>query len=220
MKKMRILISGDTHMDHYSDAIEAAGGEAICKYLPEVCTDYDGLLLSGGNDMDPKYYGQEINGSVEIKPERDAAEYALLKAFVEAGKPVLGICRGHQLINVFFGGTLHQDIPEKKLHRCTEPPYGAHNITAVKGSVLHKLYGDEFVVNSIHHQAVDRLGENLIPTAYWNSTYVEAFEHRNLPVYGVQFHPERMCVRFKREDAINGLPFFQWFIQLCEKQKA
>ena len=220
MKKVRILLSGQNNMQNYVDAVTAAGGEATAKYLPEITTDYDGLILCGGSDMDPKYYHEEINGSVGIDRQRDAVEFALLKAFVDAGKPVLGICKGHQVINVFFGGSLHQDIPEKPLHTGGQGFDLIHPVSAAEGSVLHGLYGPSFVVNSSHHQAVKRLGDGLRATALWDGKYIEAFEHSALAVYGVQFHPERMCAGKQRPDTIDGIKIFQWFIQLCQENRS
>ncbi len=218
MDKVRILLSGQNNMQNYVDAINAAGGEATAKYLPEISTDYEGLILCGGGDIDPKYYHQEMNGSGNLDRERDAVEFALLKAFVDAGKPVLGICKGHQLINVFFGGTLHQDIPEKNLHTSNQSFDRIHPVTAEENSMLWKLYGSSFVVNSSHHQAIDRLGDGLVATALWDKTYIEAIEHSTLPVYGVQWHPERMCVSKKRPDTIDGIKTFEWFLRLCKNQ--
>jgi putative glutamine amidotransferase len=146
-------------------------------------------------------------------------EFTLLKAFVDAGKPVLGICRGHQLINVFFGGSLHQDLPEKSLHTNQQDLYITHCITAKDNSMLCKLYGPSFVVNSSHHQAVDRLGNDLTATAYWNDTYIEGFEHCSQRIYGVQWHPERMCVNEKRADTVDGIKIFEWFLNICKENR-
>ena len=216
MKKPKILLSGNTNLQYYVDAVAEAGGEPVAQYLPEVSTDYDGLILCGGNDIDPKYYQQEINGAVNIDSARDTREFDLLRAFVEAKKPILGICRGYQLINVFFGGSLHQHIPQAELHTNKQDFYLAHNITAMENSVLHRLYGENFSVNSCHHQAVDRLGENLVATSLWENSCVESYEHTTLPIYGVQFHPERMCVTQARPDTVDGLKIFTWFLSLCK----
>ena len=215
MKKVRLLLSGNAKLQYYVDAVNAAGGEAIAKYLPEISTDYDGLILCGGNDFDPKYYHQEMNGSVNIDHQRDTVEFALLKAFVDAGKPILGICRGHQMINVFFGGSLHQDLPEKHLHTNGQIPDITHTITAKENSILYNLYGPSFQVNSAHHQAIDKIGDGLIATSYWRNTYVESLEHCSKQIYGVQWHPERMCVNQKRADTIDGIKLFDWFIHVC-----
>ena len=217
---VRILLSGNQKLQYYVDAVNAVGGEAIAEYLPSISADYDGLILCGGNDIEPKYYHQEMNGSVNIDAQRDAVEFALLKAYVDAGKPVLGICRGHQLINVYFGGSLHQDIPEKQLHTNMQNIDVTHDVTARENSVIHHLYGSSFTVNSSHHQAIDCLGNGLIATADWNDQYIEAIEHKSLPIYAVQWHPERMCVSKRRTDTVNGIKIFEWFINVCKEKKA
>ena len=217
MRKMRILLSVRTNSQFYIEAIEGVGAEPIAKYLPELDTDYDGLILCGGNDIDPKYYGEEMAGAVSIDDKRDTAEFALLKAFIDTGKPILGICRGYQLINVFFGGSLYQHLPETDLHRSGTDFYSAHNVKAVEDSIIYGLYGSSFSVNSAHHQAVKVLGENLRATAYWNDKYIEAYEHTSLPIFGVQWHPERMCFGQARDDTVCGAKIFEHFISLCEK---
>lgn len=219
MSKIKLLLSGNTNLQYYEDAVRAVGAEPFAKYLPEIDTGYDGLILCGGNDIDPSYYGEAMNGSVNIDKARDEVEFALLKAYVDAGKPVLGICRGYQLINVYFGGTLHQDIPEASLHTNKQDFYIAHLVSATPDSVLGKLYGTTFSVNSSHHQAVDRLGEGLCASAYWDGRYLEAYEHRTLPILGMQWHPERMCAGQKREDTVDGIEIFKHFIGLCRNNK-
>ena len=216
---LKILLSGNAKLQYYVDAVNAVGGDAVAKYLPDICTDYDGLILCGGNDFDPKYYRQEMNGSVNIDHRRDEVEFALLKAFVDAKKPVLGICRGHQMINVYFGGSLYQDIPEKDLHITKQDFDIAHDVTAIENSVIHNMHGSSFTVNSSHHQVIDTLGKDLIATAYWNDQYIEAIEHKFLPIYGVQWHPERMCVSKARPDTVDGTEVFKWFIKVCEENK-
>ena len=216
---VRLLLSGNARIQYYIDAVNAAGGEAVADYPPQICADYDGLILCGGHDIDPKYYHQEIDGSVHIDAQRDVIEFALLKAFVDAGKPVLGICRGHQLINIYFGGSLYQDIPEKDLHTCKQDCDSVHGVTVKENSVLHRLYGPAFTVNSSHHQVIDRLGNDLLATAYWNDQYIEAIEHKSLPILGVQWHPERMCVSKKRTDTIDGIGIFEWFLNVCKEKR-
>lgn len=218
MKKPRILLSGNKNLQYYTDAVEAAGAEATAKYLPDIDTNYDGLILCGGNDIDPKYYNEEMNGSVDIDEVRDQREFALLKAYLEAGKPILGICRGHQIINVFFGGSLCQHLPETSLHRSGTGAEIIHDVSAVENSVLRELYGATFSVNSIHHQAIDKLGNDLRPTAYWNNKYIEAFAHEWLPVFGVQWHPERMCAGRRRADTVDGIRILKAFVDLCKKE--
>ena len=212
MGKIEILLSAPKNnaLDAYVNAVTNAGAEAVVKHLPDIDTSYDGLLLTGGSDVDPKYYNESIDGAIGIDNERDAAEFALVKAFVEAGKPVMGICRGHQLINVFFGGSLYQHLPESDAHRSTKGEKIHHEVTALPDSIVGKLYGTSFVVNSTHHQAVKALGDGLRATAYWADKYVEAYEHTTLPVFGVQWHPERMD---------TGDKIFEYFVKVCEKEK-
>ena len=215
MSKIRILLSSDIKAQNYIDAICELGAEPTAAYLPKVDVSYDGLILCGGADMHPSYYGEEICGSVGIDLARDEAEVALLQAYVEAGKPILGICRGHQLINVFFGGSLYQDIPESALHKKQNDKDSAHLVTAVPDSILAKLYGESFCVNSAHHQALKVLGNGLRATAFWNGRHVEAIEHTELPIIGVQWHPERMCFKNKREDTVCGADIIKYFLDTC-----
>lgn len=214
MKTIRILLSSKSKAQNYIDALEGVGAEADAKYLPDIDTSYDGLILCGGSDIDPSYYNEEIDGSVEIDRDRDQVEFALLKAYIEAGKPVMGICRGFQLINIFFGGSLYQHLPETPLHTHDI----AHLVIATENSLLGKIYGTSFTVNSWHHQAVKTLGDGLCATAFWNDKYIEAFEHKSLPVFGVQWHPERMCFSNKRDDTVDGSEIFKRFIEVCSKR--
>lgn len=218
MRKPRILLSGKLNPASYANAVNEAGGEADFHYLPPIDTGYDGLILCGGNDVDPKYYHEDLNGSVDIDEDRDSLEFALLKAYVEAGKPVMGICRGYQLINIFFGGTMYQHIPEAPIHTNGTDYYCVHDVTADPDSIVGRLYGTEFSVNSAHHQTVKELGEGLRATAWWQDKYVEAIEHDSLPILGVQWHPEKMCFALRRNDTVDGKEIFLHFLQLCKKK--
>ncbi len=191
--------------EQYLDAIRLAGAEPIGVFpndpLPE---GFDGLCLTGGGDIDPARYGADNVASTEIDDARDATELALLERALARDLPVLGICRGFQLINVHLGGSLEQHhlghAPKYPPEGVTvvDDPAGAdavrHNVTADPGSKLAAACGDDaFVVNSSHHQVVtsDRLASDLRPTAHVGEL-VEAFEsptHRW--VVAVQWHPER-----------------------------
>jgi len=214
---MRILLSGATEHQNYLQALGALGAEVRGGYLPPIDVEYDGLILCGGGDIAPARYGEEPRGSRQIDPRRDEVEMALLAAYVGAGKPILGICRGHQLINVFFGGSMHQHIPESPIHTNGTDHYCTHSVTAESDSIVGRLYGSEFPVNSAHHQAIKTLGAGLRATAFWQEQYIEAFEHTSLPVFGVQWHPEKMCFALRREDTVDGAPIFEHFLQLCKK---
>ena len=216
--KPRILIStGGGNAANYLDAIEAAGGVGDAHYLPAPNLSYDGLLLTGGDDMDPALFGQENRGSQGIDRARDEAELALLEAFLGANKPVLAICRGHQVVNVWLGGDLIQDLgPELVPFHRKEEGDQVHLIRAAEGSLLHRLYGPVFPVNSSHHQALRRLGRGLTVSARSEGGVVEAVEHETLPLISVQFHPERMTGALARPDTVDGGKIFQAFFELCK----
>ena len=210
--KPNILIStGGGNAANYTAAIEAAGGRADARYLPAPGLEYDGLVLTGGDDIDPARFGQANCGSRGIDRARDEAELDLLTAFLGTGKPVLAICRGHQVANVWLGGDLVQDLDPS-----LAPFHGggegdrAHPVKAVEGSLLHRLYGPVSSVNSSHHQALGRLGRGLSATAWSEGGLVEAAEHESLPLISVQFHPERMT----GADTANGGLIFRAFLDL------
>lgn len=216
--KRRILISGvEGSRINYERAVAAAGGEPISCYCPPHDFTYDGLLLCGGGDVDPSLFGQKNCGSKEIDRARDLAELKLVEAYCNAGKPILGICRGHQVINVAFGGTLIQDlgIPLAEFHQ-QEVGDAVHILRCAPNSLLYERYGaTTFAVNSNHHQALDAVGKGLRPIQWSESGIVEAIEHNSLPVLGVQWHPERMTGEKKRPDTVDGGTLFEWLIGLC-----
>ena len=218
MQTPKILLAGKDTAEPYMEAVQLAGGNPEFVYCPTYDEKYDGLILCGGADVDPARYGQLMNGSIDPDLERDAAEFTLIEAFVKAGKPIFGICRGCQILNVDFGGTLYQDIPTKARHRISPKlPYPVHDVV-VDDPLLEGLYGKEFSVNSCHHQAVDRLGEGLKLTAYCpEDRVVEAFTHERLPVFAVQWHPEKLTGNWLREDAVNGIGLMEHFIRLCKE---
>ena len=155
---------------------------------------------------------------MNIDHKRDEVEYALIKTYLDAGKPILGICRGHQILNVYFGGSLHQDIPEVAFHRRKGEDM-THRVSARADSILGKLYGEDFSVNSVHHQAIKRPAEGFRITADWQGQYAEAIEHKELPVFSVQWHPERICFERKKEGLADGGEIFKYFIDLCKKYR-
>ncbi|MBD5085432.1 MAG: gamma-glutamyl-gamma-aminobutyrate hydrolase family protein [Clostridiales bacterium] len=216
--KPRILIStGGGNAANYLAAVEAAGGMGEARYLPSPDLSYDGLLLTGGDDMDPALFGQENQGSQGIDRARDDAELSLADAFLKANKPVLAICRGHQVVNVWLGGDLIQDLgPELVPFHRKEEGDQIHLIRAEEGSLLHRLYGPVFPVNSSHHQALGRLGQGLRVSAHSEGGVVEAVEHDTLPLISVQFHPERMTGALARPDTVDGGEIFRAFLELCE----
>ena len=213
-----MISTGGGDAANYLAAVAAAGGRGDTRYLPEPDLAYDGLLLAGGGDMDPALCGQPNCGSRAIDPARDRAELALLDAFFGAGKPVLAICRGHQVVNVWAGGGLIQDLDP-----ALAPFHGGgeedrvHPVRAVEGSLLHRLYGPVFPVNSSHHQAPGRLGRGLTAAARSEGGVVEGLEHESLPLISVQFHPERMTGERARPDTVDGGAIFRAFLDMVRK---
>jgi gamma-glutamyl-gamma-aminobutyrate hydrolase PuuD len=192
----------------YVDAVVAAGGAPVL--LPPVSAGptaggtlagdtiaaVDALVLAGGADIDPASYGAAPHPALgPTYPDRDAAELSLLKVALDAGKPVLGVCRGMQLLNVALGGGLTQHLPEVAGHTAHQPARAQFGISRVRvrpASRLAAIVGTELTVSCYHHQAIDRLGDGLVPTAWEASD--ETVEAIELPgerfVVGVQWHPE------------------------------
>ena len=182
--------------------------------LARYAADFDGFFFAGGVDVDPAHYGESITGQgVEIDPSRDAFELAFFPVAYATGKPIFGICRGIQIINVAMGGSLHQDIPG---HRQAEPAEQfAQPITLVEGSRLYELSGaTRSLVNSCHHQSLKATAPGLIVTARADDGTIEAVECPTHPyLLAVQWHPER----FYREDAF-ARRLFDEFARVCSKQ--
>lgn len=207
--------------DTYSAAVSAAGGIVVIpgERDPEDYADFcDGLLLTGGPDVEPEIYGESIfNDTVQCDPIRTSFEVPLAKAFIARRKPVFTICRGFQVINCVLGGTLYQDIVEQLGYVHSHPSILRHNIVAEPGSILHRLFGREFKVNSYHHQALKDLGEGLRVTARSVEGIIEAYEHETLPVFGVQFHPERLTGSWYDGKTQDFAPLFEHFIKMTRE---
>jgi len=199
----------DVHYASYGHGVLEAGGIPV--HLPldvdpsDLIPRLDGVLLTGGADVDPSRYGRPATtDAFPPELERDAHECAVLDAAYTWRKPVAGICRGLQVVNVHAGGTLHQDVPS---HSGFAEPVDTewHRVDFVPGSVLAGLYGEGRPVNSLHHQTVDGLGDGLIVSARSEDGSVEGLEHEDLPVVAVQWHPEMLPTR--ADD-----PLFAWLV--------
>lgn len=154
--------------------------------LEEVLDLCDGFLITGGSDIDPKYFGEDNLGlSKNVKPDLDIIDKIIVEYATKTKKPLLGICRGHQAINVFLGGTLHQDIGNA--HKSIA---NNHTVKSIKNDVL--AFDEDLVVNSYHHQAVRDVAPNMKTIAYHEDGTIEAIVHDTLPIIGIQWHPEKL----------------------------
>ncbi|WP_158887717.1 gamma-glutamyl-gamma-aminobutyrate hydrolase family protein [Amycolatopsis anabasis] len=184
----------------YTDCVVHAGGVPVL--LPPVTDAYaelvsavDGLVLVGGADIEPSRYGQEPHETTYTRPERDVFEFALLDAAINAGIPVLGVCRGMEVLNVARGGTLTQHLPEVSGsvdHQPARAVYGTSTITLAAGTRAAAILGAETKGRCYHHQAVDRIGDGLVASGWARDGTIEALELPGEPfVLGVQWHPEQ-----------------------------
>jgi len=184
----------------YVQAIERAGGRPVLlpptdDGIDETLAVLDGLLFSGGSDLDPEAYGAEAHPETNgVRPERDQAELALLEAALARDMPVLAVCRGSQILNVALGGDLVQHLPEvvgHEQHKHTPGVFADHDVEVLPGTKLHALVGDHAPVKSHHHQGYGRLGDGLREAAHAGDGTVEAIEdpERRFAL-GVLWHPE------------------------------
>lgn len=175
----------------------------------------DGLVITGGSAVNPAIYGEERKSYCGVVREaRDKFETELLAAFMTRKKPVFGICHGFQLINAALGGTLCQDIPREMGEE--HPDGSVHPVKIEKDSILGRFFAENTMVNSYHHQAVKTLAPCLRETARTeNGRIPEGFEHETLPVFGVQWHPERMTGpdRLTKEGP-DMAPLFRYFMDM------
>ncbi|MGX7394542.1 gamma-glutamyl-gamma-aminobutyrate hydrolase family protein [Carnobacterium mobile] len=232
MKKPLIGIAGNSLIDlnvtnglpvtytpqGFVDGIVAAEGAPIVLpiSLPEEAADYieriDGLLLAGGQDVSPLLYGEEPSLKLgATSPTRDAFEMALIKEAVAQHKPILAVCRGFQLLNVAYGGTLYQDLshyPDLTVQHIQQTYFdlGTHTIDIEPDSRLGTIFGKTYLVNSYHHQAVKELARAFKPVAWSKDLLIEGFEavDSKQSIVAVQWHPELMMKRdSKMQDLFN-----------------
>ena len=206
----------------YLDGIRAAGGLPIVlplemseKDADQMVATCDGFLFTGGQDVAPELYGEDVVPSVVFSAERDKLERLLFPKALQADKAILGICRGLQFINVFLGGTLWQDLPSQHpsdiVHRQGKP-YDAptHQVT-LNGDLQSLLGKDLFEVNTLHHQAIKSLGKDLTAMAVAPDGIIEAVKMAGKRfVWAVQWHPEYM---FKTD--ADSLAIFTSFVEQC-----
>lgn len=214
------------HHDYHKSVAANGGTPIILPFINsgialEMLPLCDGIILSGGEDVDPKLYGQDphLNLGPTI-PERDLAELTIVKYAIDNNIPLLAICRGVQILNVALGGTLIQDIPSQvkepvqhaqKIDRSRD----THWVTISTDSKLYQIVcSDRIRVNSLHHQAIDRIANDLRIVAKASDGLVEAVEYSHPTTFtiGVQWHPESMATT---NEAMNNL--FAEFIKSCSK---
>jgi putative glutamine amidotransferase len=198
-----------TDLDYVEGVVGAGGAPVVLpplgdeKAAASLVGSLDGLLLSGGSDLDPGYYGEEPGTELgPTIPERDAFEMALVGLALRRGIPIFGICRGMQVLNVALGGTLYQDLPSQwegdvLKHRQATPKWQpSHKVEVRDGSYIAEVMGRDVVkVNSYHHQGIKDLAEGLVATGYSTDGVVEAVEAGDLSerwLLGVQWHAEAM----------------------------
>ena len=197
--------------------------------------DYDGLILPGGGDIAPPLFGAANEGSRDIDEQLDCLQLRTLDSFIRAEKPILGICKGLQIINVHFGGTILQDLPEASqlVHayappQPTAPSANLHNklpairkngdkihpTKAAGGTFPERLYGSSPITNSAHHQGIGAVGDGLLVAQYSHDFVIEGIYHERLPILGVQWHPERMCFEYADVRMENGADLLRYFLSL------
>lgn len=213
----------------YVDCVVRAGGTPVllpsvaeAEFADEVLRVLDGVLVAGGDDDDPRRYGQEPHPKLgRIDQLKGDFESRLVRAALDAGLPILGVCGGHQMLNVVCGGTLHQDIAactsSTMQHNMPQAePRPRHSIAIVPGTRLHAIVGEqELHVNSTHHQAIDALGDGLVATAHAPDGLVEAIERPGEPfTLSVQWHPDRLAP----EDATSQR-LFETFVEACAARR-
>ena len=254
----RVVITDKSGVDDFQciDSIEKTmaeyGAECFFSLDPEDVANCDGIILPGAPpDVDPVLYGEEKEpGCGVVDRERDEKRLAMIDAAVKAGKPMMGICAGLQQINVYFGGTLIQDMEMKEPHRYS-PEYPAdlryHPVINIRDSRFRVLFGEFGIINSMHHQAIKKLGEGLIAGQVWLSEtlsqkekdewlrkieneenceftgpcIIEGIVHKTLPIICVQWHPELMYKAPVSGAADYGklFEYFAFLITECHEKK-
>ena len=208
----------DLHFADYTRSIALAGGLPVelsrDADVDAVVARLDGLVLSGGADVEPARYGAVPEpGLGDVEPDRDAWELALFEAAQRRALPVLAICRGLQLVNVARGGTLVQDVPldEGAGHPrfSSDGRLRTHDVSVVEGTRLSDLYPLALEVNSLHHQVVERVGEGLMVSAKAPDGVIEGLESADGEVLAVQWHPELL-------DAPD--PAFRWVVGEAQRR--
>ncbi|WLV24611.1 gamma-glutamyl-gamma-aminobutyrate hydrolase family protein [Aciduricibacillus chroicocephali] len=192
--------------DDYIQAVEMAGGTACVvpvttrmEVISSQAEHIDGLLLTGGVDINPLFYGEEPEqGLSTISPERDEFDITLFRTVMNLGKPVFAICRGIHVVNVALGGTLFQDLKSEptthvKHEQSSEPQAISHTVYFEESSYFHGLFGERALTNSFHHQAIRKLAGGIKAVGHAADGVIEAIQNDDRSIVGVQWHPERLA---------------------------
>lgn len=242
MKRVLIAGAGPDPLHLFSGcvkALEQLGTASVRSLEAEDLTGCSGLILPGGvPDVDPARYGEPLAGSRDVDPQLDAAHFRLLERAVEQNLPVLGICRGCQVLNVYFGGSLIQDLRTAELHRYDKTRELVHDTACIPGTFAWELYGAHAPVNTKHHQAIRRLAPDFGVTQLWfdssvspaerahtmerarvgtltegtDFAIIEGMFHRSRPIWGLQWHPE-MLVDAPVEGTVDPMEIFRYFVR-------
>lgn len=217
------------YRDHVGAVSQAGGIPFLLPYVPDekdiihIASIIDGLYATGGYDIDPTLFNEEPHPQLgTIIPERDTFEMMLMKKVLQHKKPILGICRGSQILNIVAGGDMYQDIytqiDYQLLQHMQKAPrgHGSHYVDVVKDSLLYRLTGKKRLkVNSRHHQANRHVPNSFLICGSSSDGIIEAIESKELPfVLGLQWHPENMLV----ENDEDSLHIFKGFISACRKR--
>lgn len=226
-----LTCSIDTDKDHqykdtnYCEVISKAGGIPVLipvfsdfsQDISQVMDQMDGIIITGGHDVDPIHYGEEpIKTIGPIHPDRDDVEIQIVKECIDQKKPFFGICRGAQILNIALGGDLYQDIYTQirgkeleRHHQWENTSVSSHSIEIQSDSFLYDIFKQKIGwVNSSHHQAIRKVAPSLKPVAWSKDGIVEAVVHKTIPsIFAVQWHPEKMW----REDSF-AQQIFQYFV--------
>lgn len=232
---MKVLIAADwreiNEYEYYIMALKDLGIRDVFLSLdPEKAKDADGIVIPGSKcDVNPALWGEAPQGAVYIDDHLDQAQWAIMDLAVALGIPVIGMCRGIQFINVYYGGSLIQHLASADAHKPFNPDR-YHKIHNVPGSFMHTLYGPEVLVNSRHHQAVGRIGtglqavslwhcdknSNRNATENWEKEVVDVLVHQVHNVIGLQWHPEKMMYLGDEKNRKTGKIMMTYFIHRVE----
>ena len=210
-----VIIGRSEFTTNYERAMESMQIHARTSLSLGTVRDSDVLILPGGGDITPAFFGEKNRGSKNIDTELDILQLQALDFFVKHRRPVLGICKGMQLINVYFGGTIIQHLPTANTHAYNDGDR-IHYSKSYPDSIIRKLYGEYFYVNSAHHQGIGKTGKNLTITQIAGDNVIEALEHTYLPIIGVQWHPERIMGDAPKKTTVNGSLIFQEFLSFSK----